>query len=129
MKHEQSNVSARGLFVFVFWFVVAVGVIHGIVYGIYVGLVRTWQRQVDVPNTALVSDLPVPPDPRLQPSLPHDRVPRVDVELMFRENREEFARRGWVDKAGQVVIPDDVAEKVINSLPRRPGAAPQAAAR
>jgi hypothetical protein len=115
--HEHSTVSLRGVIIFFIWFFVGLAIIEAAVYGLY----RLYHREagfVDVPITGLTDERvtrQIPPDPRLQPSVDHNALPREDVEAMHARDMEEFRRRpGWVDeKTGEVHVSDTIAAQVI----------------
>jgi hypothetical protein len=115
--HEQSSISLRALVIFFIWFFVGLAVIEAFVYGMY----RAFHHGagfVDVPITGLTDERvtrQIPPDPRLQPSVDHNALPREDLDAMHARDMEEFRRRpGWVDeKTGEVHVSDAIAAQVI----------------
>ena len=68
--HEPDALSVRGILWFVIFFVLANLIVLLIVWWMYVGFIHSEARS-DVSNSALISEHPKPPEPRLQPSLGH----------------------------------------------------------
>ena len=110
--HEPERIRLRAMIQFLIWFVVLTMVVHILVFGLY----RLYQEQAKKQNveiTGLKQVRVAPPEPRLQPSLEHDSLPRVDMQQMRTRDLEEFKRRGWVDeKTGQVRVPDTIAQQI-----------------
>ena len=114
--------SGRGIGWFVFWFVAVAVVIH---VGLWL-LIKQYDRdfrQAEQPTSVIADGPAVPPGeqgPPLQPSTPHDALPREDLAAMHQAEDEVFARLGWVDQATHTVrVPD----AVVSAVAHRPGSA------
>jgi hypothetical protein len=110
--HEHEHIRLRAMVHFLVWFVVSVIIVHILIFVCY----RVYQNQAKKQNveiTGLTETRIPPPEPRLQPSLAHDALPRIDMETLRSREMEDFKRRGWVSEGGVVTIPDDVAQRVI----------------
>lgn len=111
LLHEPERIRLRVMIQFFIWFFVIAIVIHILIYAVYV-LYRSQARAQSVPITGLSNTHVAPPEPRLQPSLAHDALPRVDMETLRQQNLEEFRRRGWVDETGRVRVPVGIAQRI-----------------
>jgi hypothetical protein len=111
--HEGSHIGLRGMIWFFVWFFIIAIVIHLLVYALYRLYLHDAKKQ-SVPITALRGQVTrsIPPEPRLQPSIDHDALPRVDLDQLHARDLAEFRRRGWVDEAGAVRIPQQIVEQV-----------------
>ena len=109
--HEGSNISLRALIRFVVVFVVALIVIHLLIWGVFVVFRAAvgQERQITGVEAARIP----PPEPRLQPSVEHNALPAQDLERLREAEREEFARRGWIDpQTGTIRVPDEIADRI-----------------
>ena len=110
--HEHSTISLRGMIVFLVCFTIAAMVIHAAVYGLFKSL-RHNANAENVPMTGLNNASSIPPEPRLQPSPGHERLPIADLAELRARERAEFQRRGWIDhQSGQVRIPPDIVAEI-----------------
>ena len=111
--HEHEHIQLRGMIKFVAWFIVLLIATHIFIYAVY-GLYKDQARGQSTEITGLSEARIAPPEPRLQPSIEHDKLPRIDMEEMRRRDTEAFKRRGWVDeKSGEVRIKPADLEKAI----------------
>ena len=109
--HESSNIRLRTLINFVVGFVVVAVAIHVVIYWVFAGFRAAVAQPREI--TGVAAEHIAPPEPRLQPSVQHNELPSMDLERLRAAEREEFARRGWVDpQSGQVRVP----EKIVNQL-------------
>lgn len=108
---EVHDVPLRGVLWFVAIFIAFVIVTHIGLWILYRGLI-TRDARMDVQNSALVGDRPAPPEPRLQPSLPHNVFPKQDLVLLRQSEDNEFAKRGWKTESGEVQIPEAIVAQV-----------------
>jgi hypothetical protein len=112
--HEHSHISLRALVHFFIWFFIAIIIVEAFVYGLF-RLYRHQAAKTSVPITGLSAEdvtHSIPPEPRLQPSVEHDVLPRVDLQTMHDRDMAEFRKRGWADDKGEVKIPDSIAGQV-----------------
>jgi hypothetical protein len=113
--HEQSHISLRALINFFVWFFVGLIVVHVAVYGLF-KLYHHEAAKESVPITGLTNETvtrSIPPEPRLQPSVDHDVLPKVDLDAMHARELADFRKRGWADeKSDAVTIPESVASQV-----------------
>jgi hypothetical protein len=125
LGHQRYSVSIRGIGLFMVLFLLSAAVIHWVVWVLYRTNVETMERE-DRPTSALATQRPPPVGPPLQPSLEHRALPREDMAKLTAREMAEFAQRGWVDaKSGQVRIPDQIVQRVIEmSAPRGPTTRP-----
>jgi len=112
LGHEPSTVSVKGLL----WFFVCFGLFalatHGVIYGMYHGLVR-YEESQNVERSALTTVKLHPPEPRLQPTKEwHERTEPEDLALMRGRDNLEFVNRKWITEGGEIRIPDDVVSAV-----------------
>jgi hypothetical protein len=123
--HEASTIRLRAMIWFFVWFFVAAVVIHLLILALYY-LYLADAKKENVPITALSGDVTraVPPEPRLQPSIDHDALPRVDMDQLTARDLADFRARGWVDdKSGAVKIPQQIVDQVVQmSKPTTRGA-------
>ena len=111
--HEHEHIHLRGMIKFVVWFIILLIATHIFIYAVY-GLYKDQARGQSTEITGLSEARIPPPEPRLQPSIEHDKLPRIDMEEMRRRDTEAFKRRGWLDeKSGEVRIKPTDLEKVI----------------
>ena len=114
--HEPSSIRLRGMIWFFIWFFVGLIALHLVILAVYFAYVRDAAKE-SVPITGLNNEQvtrSIPPEPRLQPSIAHDRLARVDLAELQARDVAEFRRRGWVDeKSGEVKIPPAIAEQVV----------------
>ena len=112
--HEASAIRLRGMILFFVWFTIALIVVHMLLFGLY-KLYLNQAKRSDVKITELSGEVTrtIPPEPRLQPSPEHDTLPAVDLARMKERDLAEFHRRGWVNEAGEVAIPPQVIEQVV----------------
>jgi len=119
--------SGRAVAWFVVWFVVVGALIH---FGLWI-LVKHYDRdfrKAERPTSVIVDSGAVPhgeQGPPLQPSTPHDALPREDLAAMHQAEDEVFARLGWVDQATHTVRAPDA---VVSAVAHRAGAATTRAA-
>jgi hypothetical protein len=112
--HEPSVIRLRAMIWFFVWFFIVGIVLHILLFVVY----RVYLRQAKEQSTlitGLSGDMTrmIPPEPRLQPSVNHDALPRVDMDVLRARELADFRRRGWVDeKTNQVAIPQAIMQKV-----------------
>jgi hypothetical protein len=117
--HESGNITLRALVRFVIIFVVSAVVIHLAIYGVFAGFRAAVGQERQI--TGVTAEHIPPPEPRLQPSVEHNRLPSLDLERMRDAERAEFARRGWVDeKTGEVRVPENIANQIAR-MSQQPG--------
>ena len=113
--HEHSHIPLRAVVLFFIWFFIGLAVIEIAVYATF-KLNRHEAAKLSVPITGLRNEEvthSIIPEPRLQPSLDHDVLPKVDLETMRQRDLAEFRRRHWATDAGdQVTIPDDIVKQI-----------------
>ena len=112
--HEPSVIRLRAMIWFFVWFFAALIALHLLLLVLYYTYLRQ-AKDESVLITGLSGDTTrmVPPEPRLQASVNHDALPRVDMDELRVRELAEFRRRGWVDeKTDQVQIPDSIIQKV-----------------
>ena len=129
--YETSNVSIKGLAIFVACFLFVAAGIHLGAWYLLRGYV-THDQKADRPASAMtdpamaerykgvVTGQPEPPPPYIQPSppQPEPRVPEADLKAMYERENAVFARLGWTpdgDSSVGMKMPRAVAEKVIES--------------
>lgn len=106
--HEGTQLNLRALIKFTIWFVIGTILVHLVIWWIFV-LFRSAVGEETREITGVKAERLAPPEPRLQPSEAHNRLPAQDMAAMHAVEREEFARRGWIDeKTGQVRVPPAV---------------------
>ena len=113
--HEPSTIRLRGMIWFFVWFVIIGIVLHVLLYVLYRAYLADAKKE-NVPITGLSGDVArsIPPKPRLQPSLDHDQLPRIDMDELQARELADFRRRGWVDdKTNQVSIPSEIINQVM----------------
>ena len=114
--HEASAIRLRGMIWFFVWFFVGLTVLHVIVLAVYFGYKRDAAKE-SIPITGLSGEQvtrSIPPEPRLQPSIDHDQLPRVDMDALRARDLAEFRKRGWADEnSEQVKIPPAIVEQVV----------------
>ena len=110
--HEHEHIHLRGMIKFVVWFIVILFAAHAFVYAVY-GLYKEQARGQTTEITGLSEARIPPPEPRLQPSIEHDKLPRIDLEEMRRRDTEAFKVRGWLTDSGEVRVKQADLEKVI----------------
>ena len=109
--HEGSTISLRALIRFVVVFVAALIAIHLLIWVVFVVFRAAVGQERQITGVE-AARLP-PPEPRLQPSVEHNALPAQDLERLRETEREEFARRGWIDEqSGKVRVPDDIANRI-----------------
>lgn len=108
---EVHDVPLRGVLWFVGIFLAFAIVAHVGLWILYRAFLARDAR-MDTQNSALVSERPAPPEPRLQPSLPHNVFPRQDLILLREREDEEFAKRGWRTENGHLQIPETIVAQV-----------------
>lgn len=111
--HEPEHIRLRGMVKFVVWFVVVLIVVHIFIYAVYQlyqGEARAQTNEITGLSEARIA----PREPRLQPSIERNNVPRLDLDQMRRRDIEEFKRRGWIvdEKTGEVRVPDKVIQQI-----------------
>jgi len=110
--YQDETVSLRGVIWFAIIFIGFAIVSQVMLWAVYSRFHRQ-ASSVDVRRSALAPEQVVTPPPRLQPSPGQDSTPWQDMDQLRRAEREDFARRGWIDaKTGQVVIPDQIVKQV-----------------
>jgi hypothetical protein len=112
--HEPSVIRLRAMIWFFVWFFIVAIVIHVLVYALYRIFVAQAADET-VPITALSGEVTrsIPPEPRLQPSVHHDTLPRVDMDNLRARDLAEFRRRGWASEKGEeVIIPQRIIDQV-----------------
>jgi hypothetical protein len=113
LGHEPSAISVRGVMWFFVWFFITAVVVYTVAWLMYRTVLRE-EEAADVLRSAVPGVLQPPPEPRLQPSIHHQSLPREDLAAMHERERAEFVNRGWFDeKTGKVRIPDDIVNAVI----------------
>lgn len=137
--YETSIVSIKGLAIFAVCLIVCAAVLHAAVWYLMKAYVHA-DELADRPKSALtdpevagrygvpVAKLPPPPAPRLQPEPGNDRVPAVDLQLMFRHEDAMFRQMGWrIDEQShaQRLIPDSAISAVIQDEKERQQAGQQ----
>jgi hypothetical protein len=120
--YEPMLLRGRAIGWFVFWFVAVAVVIHA---GLWL-LVKQYDRdsrQAERPTSIIADGGAVPPGeqgPPLQPSTPHDALPREDLAAMHQAEDEVFAHLGWVDQTTHTIrVPD----AVVSAVAKRTGGA------
>ena len=125
--HEPTTISLRGIIISAVVLIVAAVIIHIALWVMYVAVLRHDERQ-DISPSAVVRDLPAPPEPRLQPFEGHG-LPEQDLARMHKAENDELERRGWtVNREMNIAkIPDELAEKIAlrMSAPRQTSATTQ----
>jgi hypothetical protein len=112
--HEPSAIRLRGMLWFFFWFFLGLIVLHIFLYWLYHVYLADAAKE-SVPITGLTGSFTrsVPPEPRLQPSIDHDQLPRIDMDAMHARDAAEFRRRGWLaEQSDQVIIPQSIIDQV-----------------
>jgi hypothetical protein len=111
--YDPNNPKVSALVWFGVWFLAAIVVILAVTWVVYSGITRQFER-ADAPRSALASQRPSPPEPRLQPSPGHDVLPQVDVREMLDRENAEFQRRGWTvdERTRQPVIPQPIVQQI-----------------
>ena len=95
-RQEASDVSARGILVFLSALVAALAVILALVWWGYEAAAARAKRSDAVPSPLASRRLP-PPEPRLQPD------PPGDLAALQRRQRRELAQLRWRDRSANVV--------------------------
>jgi hypothetical protein len=122
--YEPSRLRPRWFVVAVVGFVAFAAVTHVLLWYL-VKYDANPRPAVDRPISTLAgNDLPPKQSPPLQPTPNHDRVPKEDLESMYRGEDHVFAALGWrVDKTSHRVTPPDqlvrlVADRYRSHTPR-----------
>lgn len=110
--YESSEISIRG----VLWFVV-IFLFTAVVLHIALWYLLNWygsdRRVVDVPasNVPQIDDFP---EPNLQPTQQHNRLPFQDIGELLRRWDSLFGQMGWKinPQTGQPTIPDDIVTQL-----------------
>jgi len=109
--HEGSNIRLAALIWFVIIFVSSAALIHWGIYLVFAGFRAATAQEREITGVA-AAHIP-PPEPRLQPSLEHNVLPSLDLDQLRAAEREEFARRGWVDpQTGAIRVPEKIAAQL-----------------
>jgi hypothetical protein len=112
-KHEGTTISLRGVIWFVVIFIACAIVIHIGLWVMYRAFLAR-DAQMDVKNSALIADRAIAPEPRLQPSVGHDALPKQDLMNLRAHEDAEFEKRGWTrGPDGNLQIPDAIVTKVV----------------
>ena len=110
--HEGSHIRLRAVVKFVIWFVVVVVAIEIIIWWVFVAFRAAVNQDREI--TGVTDVRLAPPEPRLQPSVDHNRLPVTDLRDMHAAEKEAFARRGWVDeKTGEIQVPEAIVNQVV----------------
>lgn len=110
--HEGTQLNLRALIKFTIWFVIGTIAIHLLIWWIFV-MFRSAAAHNVREITGVKAEHMAPPEPRLQPSEAHNRLPAQDMALMRKAELEEFAKRGWVDASnGHVRVPPAIVEQL-----------------
>jgi hypothetical protein len=135
--YETSDVSIKGLAIFLVCLVVSAAIIHAGVWFLFGGYVRHDESE-DRPQAALKDEQfvsnynrehgthfptptqSIPPAPRIQPSpgLTQQNVPEADLQTMYAGEDEVFRKMGWSLEPRthvQLAIPDSVVQSVIQN--------------
>jgi flagellar biosynthesis/type III secretory pathway M-ring protein FliF/YscJ len=121
------------------WFVVSFAIVMFAILCAIKPVMRHFTRaarQLDAPQSAVRDQIITPAgSAELQPSEPHDTLPREDLAAMHEQEDDVFERLGWLDDKRNVVsVPDAVIAEVQArskqaTTQRAPGAATQGGAR
>src|SRR5438128_5018182 len=87
--YDRNNPKVRALVWFAIWFTIVMILILAVTWVVYRGITKAFERDSQ-PNNAFADQRPPPPEPRLQPSPSHDRLPQRDLQLMLQEENTEF---------------------------------------
>jgi hypothetical protein len=110
--HEGSHIRLRTVIKFVVWFVIVVIAVELIVWSVFVAFRSAVNQDREI--TGVTDARLAPPEPRLQPSVDHNRLPATDLTQMRATEKEAFARRGWVDeKTGEIRVPEAIVNQVV----------------
>ena len=109
--HESSNIPLRALIYSLIIFVVGTAGVHWVIYEVF----DTFRGAAAQPReiTGVAAEHLAPPEPRLQPSIAHNELPSMDLDRLRATEREEFARRGWIDEqTGQIRVPQTIVNQL-----------------
>ncbi|HEX7152643.1 MAG TPA: hypothetical protein VF618_14230 [Thermoanaerobaculia bacterium] len=127
-KHEESDVSIKGLFIFIIGFVVFAVVTHLALWLMFKALIKSeradprrlteLQRpaELNVPqNQPLLQPFPRQTGPKPTDVMPPYRnTPVTDLVDMHEAENKQLTQYGWVDKQkGVVRVPIDVAKQML----------------
>jgi hypothetical protein len=122
--YDRSPITLKGIVWFVVIFVVFGVAAHILMWFVYTHYDRNREEQ-NVSQSALMSQNVITPPPRLQPSPGDDATPAKDMADLRARELAEFKRRGWLDeKTATVVIPDTIAQQVIQMSAQQKGQTP-----
>jgi hypothetical protein len=112
--HETSDV-ALGPLIRVALILVAIGVFTHVALWVAMRIFERSERRDDPPPSPVADARPVPPEPRLQPSMNlHPTLPYEDVIAMRAASEQVLQSYGWVDRQrGIARIPIDRAMKQV----------------
>lgn len=118
VRHERSDVSVSGVFIFGLVLLVSAVIIHLIVWGmLHHYTEKAAQSGRPLPTVGRASGKQTPPEPRLQ------IAPREDLQTMRAEEEAMLNQYGWVDRQEQRVrIPVEQAMQILvqRGLPVQP---------
>jgi hypothetical protein len=111
--HESSNIALRPIIKFTIWFVIGLVIVHVIILSIFFAFrsAAAQERQitgVDAPRIP-------PPQPRLEPSIDHNRLPADDLRDLRARETEELKARKLLDADGKPMWtdhPDDLIRRI-----------------
>ena len=108
--HETSGVELRPLIKFTVWFVVGLVVVHLLIWWIFIGFRSAVAQERQVTG---VSAARIPPlEPRLEPSIDHNRLPADDLRRMRDADEAELKRRGLLDENGNPQFSDELVQRI-----------------
>jgi hypothetical protein len=113
--HASSNIALRPMIKFTVWFVVALVVIHLLIWWVFTSFRSTVGQEREV--TGVSNPHIPPPPPQVQPSVEHNRLPAEDLAHLRGEEEAELKRRGLLDANGSPMFTDNPEELIgrINS--------------
>jgi hypothetical protein len=118
--HEQYEIGLNGIFKFMVWFVLIVGLTFVLIYFVQNAFTAADRTNYEVRKSALATTQPVlPPEPRLQPSRGMEMMEWDYKQRIIDDYNRVLNNYGWVDKAaGTVHVPVDKAMEMALKDPK-----------